>query len=436
MKRTVLRHCIRTTSVLRFLFVAAVAGCDRDVVDPTRIEQQNLDNPTGADVMRRDALRQLNEVGNGAPVFSGMLADEYETYNPTDLRLPLDVRTAGQAFADQAYFSLPYRQWQAIRKSASLALVQVAAYMPEPQRTVYMGQMLALRGFASLRLAEDNCSGFPLHELNGYTPVYGSPLTTDQALTRALADLDSAVVLAADSTRILNFARIARGRALLALGKFADAADAVASVPTIYTLNVEYDASNPSTRNFSGLGRSRFGPPWSVADTEGGNGLDFVSANDPRLETTVWRTLADGTRLYDAKKLATFTSPQVIASGVEARLIEAEGALNNNSGDWLGILNGLRATQISPPMSPLADPGTAAARVDLLFRERAFWLFGTGHRLSDLRRLVRLYGRTGDAVFPSGSHVTGTSYGSVTSFPFPAKLETPFNPAVTGCTDQ
>jgi len=44
-------------------------------------------------------------------------------------------------------------------------------------------------------------------------------------------------------------------------------------------------------------------------------------------------------------------------------------------------------------LAALTDPGTAEARVDLLFRERAFWFFLTGHRQGDLRRLIRQYGR-------------------------------------------
>ena len=32
--------------------------------------------------------------------------------------------------------------------------------------------------------------------------------------------------------------------------------------------------------------------------------------------------------------------------------------------------------------------------MDLLFSERAFWMFATGHRLGDMRRLIRQYGRT------------------------------------------
>ena len=66
-----------------------------------------------------------------------------------------------------------------------------------------------------------------------------------------------------------------------------------------------------------------------------------------------------------------------IGKGEEARLIEAEAALA--AGDvttWLAKLNGLRTTVAG--LTPLTDPGTAAGRIDLLFSERGFWLYGTG----------------------------------------------------------
>src|SRR5262249_23167706 len=75
-------------------------------------------------------------------------------------------------------------------------------------------------------------------------------------------------------------------------------------------------------------------------------------------------------------------------------------------------LNNLRATAITPAMSALADPGTPNARIDLLFRERAFWLFLSGHRLGDLRRLVRQYGRDQSTVFPTGPYKYGGVYGT------------------------
>ena len=63
------------------------------------------------------------------------------------------------------------------------------------------------------------------------------------------------------------------------------------------------------------------------------------------------------------------------------------------------------------PLPPLADPGTEAGRIDLLFRERAFWLYLTTHRVGDLRRLVRQYNRPASAVWPTGAYFKGGTYG-------------------------
>jgi hypothetical protein len=105
------------------------------------------------------------------------------------------------------------------------------------------------------------------------------------------------------------------------------------------------------------------------------------------------------------------------------------------------ILNALRA---SPPtiggtftpaaMAPLATPATQAEAISLFFREKAFWTFGRGQRLSDLRRLVRQYGRTQDQVFPSGQHYKGGSYGTDVNFPVPDVERA--NPQFTGCIDR
>jgi hypothetical protein len=419
--------------VLLLLATTAVAGCGLlDVTDPTKLDERDVSNATGADLMRRDAIRLLYTATPTGALASGLLADEFFYTEPLQVDLLLDLREADEWLGDPTT-SVPkqsYESWQAVRPGATLALRRLEANAPEPPRSAHMGQMFAVRGYATLRLGEDFCPGFPLHELDGYTPVYGPPLTTEQVFERALADLDSAVVLAADSARILNFARVARGRTLLGLGRFAEAADAVRSVSTDFVANGEYDEFlgplNWLYLEFSG---------YSVADRDGGNGLDFVSASDPRVQTTEYDTAPDGvTGLFLADKYSGFDAPIVLASGVEARLIEAEAALQAGDGAWLTIINDLRATQIAPPLPALSDPGTPEARVDLLFRERAFWLFGTGQRLADLRRLIRQYGRAPEVEFPTGTHVIGLPYGTATSIPFPAVLETPFSPEVTGCT--
>jgi hypothetical protein len=132
---------------------------------------------------------------------------------------------------------------------------------------------------------------------------------------------------------------------------------------------------------------------------------------------------------------------------VEARLIEAEAQLHANPDDgaWLATLNALRTdgTQdgsgaYNPGtggvggLAPLVDPGTTAGRVDLLFRERAFWLFLTGHRQGDLRRLLRQYGRDQADLYPVGTYPGSVfPYGGAVTRPIPTD-ESP-NPLFTGC---
>ena len=98
----------------------------------------------------------------------------------------------------------------------------------------------------------------------------------------------------------------------------------------------------------------------------------------------------------------------------------------------LATLSALRAPV--PGLAPLADPGPAAAREDLLFRERAFWLFATGHRLGDLRRLVRQYGRDASAVFPVGSFIKGGTFGDDVNFPVSQAERN--NPEFHGCLNR
>jgi hypothetical protein len=140
--------------------------------------------------------------------------------------------------------------------------------------------------------------------------------------------------------------------------------------------------------------------------------------------------------LYDQLKYTAWNTPVVLASGIEARLIEAEAALAAGDPNWLTILNTLRATAITPEMSPIVSaPPTTAEQVDLIYSERAFWLYLTGRRLGDERRLIRNYGRTPASVFPTGPYPLGHVYGSSTAIPFVFANQRLANPNITtGCT--
>jgi starch-binding outer membrane protein, SusD/RagB family len=431
-----------------------VTGCDMlEVSDPTAIEASELNTPAGVNLMRTDALSRVYAALSDASVQSALVSDELIAewplfwYNRA-LTNPAIVHTPGRADRRepelQAAHQAVYVKWQDARYAAAVAIPAMRSFASVAMQP-RVGEMFAMRGFAALRLAEDFCPGFPLHELAGFKPAYGPPLTTDQAFERALADFDSALANAGDSVRIQNLARVERGRALLALGRFADAAQAVASVPTTYNENAIY--SDAVEFEFEQFQLNAWGSKanmtlvtdqnYAIANREGGNGMNFVTPADPRLALKFLRNSdRDGFALNVPLKYPTVNSPIVIASGVEARLIEAEAALKAGGASWLTILNDLRATRVTPAMPPLTDPGNDAARVDLVFRERAFWLYGTGHRLGDLRRLIARYGRTAATVFPTGTYRLGGNYTTVTNMAFNPDLEMPFSPDVTGCTSR
>ncbi|HEY3220202.1 MAG TPA: hypothetical protein VGJ80_05690 [Gemmatimonadales bacterium] len=123
-------------------------------------------------------------------------------------------------------------------------------------------------------------------------------------------------------------------------------------------------------------------------------------------------------------------------------MINAEAALlRRDTASYLTTLNGLRTT---PPtyvlngtaaltaITALAAPADSNAAVTQLFTERGRWLWLTGHRLSDLRRLERQYARPDSLVFPNGGYFkSGLQYGAATSYPIP--LDEQNNPKFSAC---
>ena len=188
---------------------------------------------------------------------------------------------------------------------------------------------------------------------------------------------------------------------------------------------------------------------YSVGNGEGTNGVNFATAADPRLPVCVGNDAvckANGVTRTTRDDLTAPLHVQLVwpiressvalTSGVEARMIEAEAQLAaQNSAGALATLNAARATVTG--LTPLVDAGSAAARLNQLFRERAIWLFGRGYRLGDMRRLVRQYGRTADTVFPVGAWHKGGNYGTDLNFPVPqAELNNPNVPAGQTCMDR
>ncbi len=443
------------------LAALAPAACSTDDIlepgDPDRLAPENLDRPEFLPVILAGAVRDFTVayVGNtaadipGQALWSGLLADEFYLSGTFNDRRDLDMRAA---FDDNAGNTDTYLLLSRARRAALRAAERYAALdsTDAPGRA----EVTNLAGFTYVYFAENYCSGVPFSEYDEATDefTFGAPETTEQILERSLATFDGALAIAEaagdDDQRYL--AMLGRGRTLLNMNRPADAAAAVAAVPTTFRYVVEL-SGNTDAQNNAVWGYSNDQGRWSVANREGNNGLPYREAFEAG-DTRVPHFLApegDPTRLgfnrnilrYQQMKYPTRESSVPVATGVEARLIEAEAALQAGNANWLNILNALRANTSlyacptgalgcvnrTAPLPALGDPGTAAARQDLLFQERALWLYGTAHRLGDMRRLVRHYGRAIETVYPTGAYVrpgpagplTFRTFGTDVSFPIP-----------------
>ncbi|HLA13508.1 MAG TPA: hypothetical protein VJZ25_00660, partial [Gemmatimonadaceae bacterium] len=81
-----------------------------------------------------------------------------------------------------------------------------------------------------------------------------------------------------------------------------------------------------------------------------------------------------------------------------------------------------------------AIPITTTERENLLFKERAYSMWFTSHRLGDMRRLIRQYGRNSESVFPTGTYFKGGNYGPDVNVII--SLDEKNNPSFTGCLDR
>jgi hypothetical protein len=382
---------------------------------------------------------------------TGNMADELLASDTFDGRLTINARKSVETNSEM---EAVYRAMQRTRTGAARAAAILATTAPTP--TFNRGELYMLLGYSELFLGEGWCSGVPFSSENGTTITYGKPLTTDQMFQQAAAHFDTALALADTSKRVLNGSKIGKGRALMDLGQFAQAAAAVTaggSVPLNFVLNTSHSANSTTNGAWSGTtsGASRY----RLVSNEGTNGLPFLGqtpAQDPRINwssSTRVGFSSQFTNQPNQSKFGQYTDG-VVATGAEAKLIELEAQLQDGSQSGrdavFAALNALRiggaaiggATGTSlivvPGMSG-SSPTTPDAAIDLLYKERAYWLWLSGHRLGDMRRLVRIYKRDTEAVFPTGalpSPLAGT-YGTSTSVTVPFSERN--NPNFTGCLD-
>jgi hypothetical protein len=369
---------------------------------------------------------------------SGLLADEirssdtFPTRNRTDRRDHFAIEQGNTADAN-------YLDLQQARRALRVTSDAIETLLDEGIEDPRYAETKSLEGFIYLALGEGYCSGVPFSSVVNGEFEHGVPLATDEIFTEAVGLFDAA--LAGDPAS--HLAAIGKARALVNLGgaaNLAAAATAVADVPTEFVYFIRHSETSARLQNAI-WAQNTSNARYTMANSEGTNGLNYRAANDPR---TPWADIGVGfdnaTPLFAILRYPESSTDVPLATGVEARLIEAEAAVAaGQPGTMLTILNDLRADvgdlmagmfedydialaeteTTNTTLAPLTLTGaeTPAQLVDIVMRERAFWLYMTGHRLGDLRRLIRDYGRTQDQVFPVGVWSGSNNYGNDVALP-------------------
>ncbi len=411
----------------------ALCACDLnkllDVDHSDVITPGDIQGARGAELFAAGALGQFALAfgsSAGQVLASGLMADEFLYSGVFPQWQDIDGRAV-----EPRNSSVPgiYRALHNARVGLENAADVVAEFLPGDPR---LSEMHGLAGYAYVFFGESFCPGVPFgRTLPGGEATQGQQRSTEETFTLALERFAAASAAAAGSAGFEHLAAVGAARALLNLGRYDEAASRASGVPTTWEHLIRYkDGADPSQEN-QVFTRTRLSRDWSLSDREGGNGLPFRSEPDARV---TW--LFDGgtgadnqTPHYQLTKYDSAEDDIVLASGIEARLIETEAALHAGDVDlMLTKLNDLRATL---ELGDLSDPGTLDGRVDLLFSERARWMFATAHRLGDMRRLVRQYGRSADTVFPVGFYREVRQYGTDTDLIVPDDENA--NPNFSGC---
>lgn len=440
--RNMLRYVGALGTAAGAALLLAACNPDRvlDVGDPDVVRPGNLTGKGALPALRNGVLGSFqiaysgggdlqNGGHEGIIQLGGLFIDELINAETFSDRINLDQRRVTAANGSMVALFLDLSRARAAAASAARNYEQL-----DPG-TEGHAEMIAIDAFAHILFGEHYCSGVPFSTITASEElIYGEPQTREEMFTTAVAKFDSVLVMATalQSAQLEGLARVGKGRALVNLGRWTDAANAVSAVPTDFAYVIE--ASSNSDRQKNGIWHYfNNSASFSVAEREGGVGLPFVSDADPRVGPVDTGVPGfDGeTPLIISAKYDEETTPTLLAGGIEARLIEAEASLR--AGQPAAMLATLNALRASAGLTAEGDPGTQVGREDLLFRERAYWLYLTAHRLGDVRRLVRQYARPVSAVYPSGPYHKGGEYG--TDVVLPVSADERNNPNFQACID-
>jgi hypothetical protein len=442
----------------RLALLILVVGCDASqplkVKDPDIAPPSEINNPASLPFLSAGTLTdfavafigasdQTNNAHEGIASMGAIFTDEFTDYDTYTTRNALNNRVAVAANANLAAV------YQNLGQAHNDALRAVSAYARFAPSTVDRAEMYAIDAYIYMLVAEHWCSGEPFSTIDVATGnVTNNPfLTTTQMLDTALTELQQAKLVAATDkaatqqrvASVTGLAQVGAARALLDLGQVAAAADSATAVQSGFAYQIFASSNTPRQNNGIWFYTISFNA-FSVGDRKNGTGLPFQSDTDPRVPWSAPPGLTGsngGGPFIIQEKYQSSSTPVTLADYTEAQLMVAEGDLfAGNYAGALQIMNTLRASSglTWAARDALADLSAASrkAQMQQILSERAFWMYVTGHRLGDWRRMLRSpynaapYSFVTEDVYPVGGSLS-------TTLEFPTPQLTSPNPNYKAC---
>lgn len=262
----------------------------------------------------------------------------------------------------------------------------------------------AYSGYSYVMLGEGMCSvAFDL----------GEEKSPADAFNLAVSRFDQGIAAAGSAGRsnFQNLARVGKARALLNLGRLAEAAEVAAQVPEGFAFEMAYSGSSDVTYNK----QHQLNFQNDAATVEVGyRNMRFAGVPDPRVQVTNAGINGPGGGLpiWTADKYDQLDSPIQLATWEEAQLIVAEAAVAaGRLQEAVDIINTLHG-KVGLPSFESTD---AAEIKNQIIYERRAELFLEGQHLMDMKRYDLPFLPAAGAPFAFGG-----DYGDLTCFPLPA----------------
>lgn len=396
------------------LFAAAACNDMLRVDDPINLTPDDLQ--AGSVALTVNGVRgSFQSMFDYYVLHTALLTDEMVLAGTFPYRAEMDARTIdpnNEGLLGDLYTPLSTARFMSDTAVAILTAAQGGASVDEAERLEGVALSKYYGAYTRMLLAEAFCES----AING-----GPGLTSDERMADALAAFQDAgtAAQAANRADLVAASKLGEARAQLWLGDYPAAAAAAGAVPN--DLSVKSYYSTASVAQKSKVVRYTYAIDEARRFTVGDGSL-ASTGHEGWPYMAEWEALGlleerpdlisfnPAVPVVLQLKYPTADAPIEIASGNEARLIEAEVKLRDSDPDGAAdIVNELRSSHWG--LGAISFSGDLATDLPAMARERARELWLTGERLPTLRR----YLKDGVDLFPGGKQ------GDDTCFPVPQR---------------